>query len=250
MKVKKERKKDQTSNCNMRKSVLILTMLICIIIAMITYWIYAYYHKYGTLYLENKLISYKVDDYIETKGNIVNLKNIDENIINDFLKKQETIINNKGVISTDITKGIYQNILSVKIVYTILTDKDNSEDILTLNIDLKNNKLLTNEELLDMTNSSYKSIATSIFNEYIKLSSDSDILVTDAITGSKLSSARFNEDSEKYIIRIREKLPDIMNLYLQDSKIYYIVELSEIDKVCYTREENNFVYIEKEIGKI
>ena len=110
MKVKKERKKDQTSNCNMRKSVLILTMLICIIIAMITYWIYAYYHKYGTLYLENKLISYKVDDYIETKGNIVNLKNIDENIINDFLKKQETIINNKGVISTDITKSIYQNI--------------------------------------------------------------------------------------------------------------------------------------------
>lgn len=250
MKIKKERKKGQTYNYNLRKSVLILTMLICIIIAMITYWIYAYYHKYGTLYLEDKIISFKVNDYIETKGNIVNIKNIDENIINDFLKKQEAIINNNDVISTDITKGIYQNILSVKIVYTILTDKDNSEDVLTLNIDLKNNKLLTNEELLGMTSSSYKSIATSIFNEHIKLPSDSSVVVTDAITGSELSSERFNEDSEKYIIRIREKLPDIINLYLQDSKIYYIVELSEIDKVCYIREENNFVYIEKEIGKI
>lgn len=250
MKIKKERKKGQTYNYNLRKSVLILTMLICIIIAMITYWIYAYYHKYGTLYLEDKIISFKVNDYIETKGNIVNLKNIDENITNDFLKKQEAIINNNDVISTDITKGIYQNILSVKIVYTILTDKDNSEDVLTLNIDLKNNELLSNEELLDMTSSSYKSIATSIFDEYIKLPSDSSVVVTDAITGSELSSSKFNEDSEKYIIRIREKLPDIINLYLQDSKIYYIVELSEIDKVCYIREENNFVYIEKEIGKI
>ena len=79
MKLRKKRKKDITKKNNINKTLIIIVMLICITIAMITYWIYAYHHKYGSYnFNEIKLVSNKISDYIEVKGNIVYLKNIDE----------------------------------------------------------------------------------------------------------------------------------------------------------------------------
>ena len=49
----------------------------------------------------------------------------------------------------------------------------------------------------------------------------------------KLTAKEFNENSEKYIIRIREKLPEVINLYIEDNKLKYNVDLEEIYKVCY-----------------
>ena len=251
MKIKKKRKKDMIKKYNIKKSLLILIMLFCTIIAMITYWIYAYNHKYGSIYKDDiKIISYKISDYIEIKGEKLYLKNIDKDISNYFISKQESIINNNNIISTEIEKELHNNILSIMINYTIKRN-NTVEEVLTINIDLKEDKVLSDEELLNMTGSSYKSIATNIFNEYIKLSNDSNKIVVDAITDEKMTISEFNNNSEKYIIRIREKLPDVIKLYIEDNKLHYIVRLSEIDKVCYyTNIDNRLVNINKEIGKI
>jgi hypothetical protein len=56
-------------------------MMFCLVISMSTYWMYAYKHKYGKNYFDNKIISYKVSDYVDTDGNYVYLKNIDKEII-------------------------------------------------------------------------------------------------------------------------------------------------------------------------
>lgn len=251
MKIRKKRKKDIIYNHNIRKSLLILIMLISIIIAMITYWIYAYYHKYGSFYFDDiKLVSYKISDYLDIKGDIVYLKNINEKIANDFTKKQEEIINNNNIINVDITKGLYDDILSVMINYTIYNNESNYEEVITLNIDLKNDKLLENDDILNMAGKSYKGIATDIFNEYIKLSDDSNAKIIDTITEKELTSQEFNSNSEKYIIRIREKLPDVIKVYIQDNKVYYIVRLSEINKLCYYTNKDILVNIKKEIGEI
>lgn len=250
MKTKKKRKEDTNYQDNMKKSILIFVMLFCIIIAMITYWIYAYHHKYGTFYFDNiKLVSYKINDYLETKGDVVYLKNIDENIINDFLVSQKNIIENNNVVSVDITKGLYKGILSIIINYTLYSI-DNNEEVLTLNVDLKSDKVLSNDEILNMINVSYKSIATNIFNEYIKLPNDSNKIIKDRVTDKELTVEEFNSDSEKYIIRIREKLPEIIKLYIEDNSVYSIVELSEINKVCYYTNDEKLVNIKREIGKI
>ena len=89
MKLRKKKKKDIIYKYNTRKAMLILIMLICIIIAMITYWIYAYHHKYGKFYFEDiKLVSYKISDYVEMTGDIVYLKNIEEwDMLIDYLRK-------------------------------------------------------------------------------------------------------------------------------------------------------------------
>ena len=252
MKLRKKRKKDTNYKLDLKKALLILTMLICTIIAMITYWIYAYHHKYGSFYFDDiKLVSYKISDYLDTKGDVVYLKNMNQDIIDDFTNSQQNIINNNNVISVDITKGLYNSIFSLMISYTINYSTNNYEEVLTLNVDLKNDKVLSNDELLEKVGTNYKSIATVIFNENIKLPSDSSQTVTDAITEEVLTASEFNANSEKYIIRIREKLPDIIKLYIEDNKVYSVVKLTEIDKVCYyTNISNRLVNIKREIGKI
>ncbi len=248
MKLRKKKKKDLNNKYNIQKAVLILTMLICIIIAMITYWIYAYHHKYGNIDCNNvNLISHKINDYLEVKGNIVYLKNINENIINDFTETQQNILLDNEVLNTEITKELHKEILSVKISYNV---SNNMEEVLTLNVDLRNDKLLSNDELLNKVGVNYKGIATSIFNEYIKLPSDYSDSVTDTITDKKLTAKEFNENSEKYIIRIREKLPEIISLYIENNKLNYNIDLEEIYKVCYYTNTNKLVNIDKELGQI
>lgn len=243
----KKKKKEKTNNTDIKRFILVLTMTLCIIISMSTYWIYAYHHKYKEG-KDNNYISYKIDNYVKTEGNNVYITNISEEINKDFQDKQKEILKNQ-IIDITTTKGIYKEILSIKISYIIKGDLSNYEEVLTKNIDLRTKKELTSDELLAKLNTTYKKIATDIFNEYIELKEDKK--VTDAITGKELTSKEFNENSEKYIIRIREKLPEVIKIYLDKDKAYYQVRKNEINKVCYnTNTDINMGYITKEIGKI
>ena len=225
-------KKKKGKNSSSKRIILVGTMMICIIISMSTYWIFAYKNKYGYLHINDKIISYKVSDYAYVDGNIIYLKNND-------------------IIDIRMDSGIYNNILSIVISYVIAADLANYEEVLTINVNLKTDTIVTNEELLNMANTSYKEIATSIYNEYIALPTDFKYKVTDSITDEEMTVAEFNNNSEKYIIRIREKLPDIMKLYIKDNKIYYVVRMNEINKVCYyTHTDINMNNITKEIAEL
>lgn len=231
-----------------KRFILVFTMIFCIVISMITYWIYAYDHKHGYLDSKEKIISYKVSDYVSIEGNVVKLKNVTEKINADFLAKQKKMLEN-NIINTEISKGLYHNILSIKISYTIYGELANYEEVITLNIDLKENKVLNSSELLKIVNKDYKDVANDIFENYIRLTTDR--VVKDAITEEEMSSLEFNNNSEKYIIRIREKLPNILGTYIDDNKIYYTVRLFEINKVCYyTNTDAAMVNINREIGRL
>ena len=80
------------------KKLVILIMLMCMIVGMITYWIYAYYSKYNEFYWRNiNLVSYTIDNYVNVEGDKIHLKNVDENIIANFIKSQDKIINDNNV---------------------------------------------------------------------------------------------------------------------------------------------------------
>ena len=212
-----KKKKVVKEDYNYRRLFLVFTIMFSIIIAISTYWIYAYKHKHP--YLEDTYINYKIDDYFKIKGNVVHLENIDNKISKDFLDRQNTIINNNKVIDTDITKTIYKDVLSIKISYILNGELSNYEEIIILNYDLKENKIIDNDDLLNRSTTTYKEIAESIFN--------------------------------KYIARIRENLPDMINLYIEDGKLYYIVNLKDINKLCYlTNKDNSNKYITEEIDKL
>ena len=150
MKIKKKRKKDNILyKYNIRKSVLIL--LRCMIVAMITYYLYAYHHKYGSFYSDDsRLVSYKISDYVDIKGDMVYLKNMNNSIISYFDSKQESIMNNDNLLSTNVTKSLNGNILSVMISYIIDGKDGNYEEVLTLNVNLKEDRVIENDELLSM----------------------------------------------------------------------------------------------------
>lgn len=242
--MKKKNKKDYSN----KRFILVFIMMLCLIISMSTYWVYAYHHKYGKNYYEDKFISYKVSDYVTIEGNYVYLKNISDDISNNFIRSQKEIIKN-NIIDMTVTKGIYKEILSIKISYILNADLSNYEEVLTLNIDLRNKKVLNNDDILNKINVSYKEIATDIFNEYIKVSNNQKVI--DIITDEEMTGNEFNNNSEKYIIRIREKLPEIMKVYIDKEHVYYLVRKNEITKVCYyTNTDINIGYINKEIGKI
>lgn len=242
--MKKKNKKDYSN----KRFILVFIMMLCLIISMSTYWVYAYHHKYGKNYYEDKFISYKVSDYVTIEGNYVYLKNISDDISNNFIRSQKEIIKN-NIIDMTVTKGIYKEILSIKISYILNADLSNYEEVLTLNIDLRNKKILNNDDILNKINVSYKEIATDIFNEYIKVNNNQKVI--DIITDEEMTGNEFNNNSEKYIIRIREKLPEVMKVYIDKEHVYYLVRKNEITKVCYyTNTDINIGYINKEIGKI
>lgn len=241
--MKKKKAVNNYKNDNMRM-IIILTVMISLVISMSTYWIYAYEYKYGKSEGDNRFISYKISDYIEVEGNYVYVKNIDNNINDEFVNQQRSILSKNNVIDTDIIKGLYNDILSIRVLYTL---ENGSNESVTLNVNLRDNKIISNDELLEMVNVTYKDIATDIFNDYIKLNSNKDVI--DNVTGDKMTSKEFNDNGYKYIIRIREMIPDTMKLYVYNDRVYYDISLTSIGNVCYQYDFED-ILINNEIGKI
>lgn len=241
----KKKKKELNNN----KMIMTLIVIFMLIIAISTYWIYAYNHKHP--YLDDNPVSFKVSNYAEIKGNLVYLKNIDDKISEAFLLKQNNIINNNNIVDIKINKTIWNSILSIKISYIIKKDNSNYEEVITENINLKNNEYVTNEYLLEQSGTSYIELAEDIFNDYIKLDISKDNIVVDAISEEKMTYEEFNNNSYKYIVRIRELLPKIIKIYIEDGKLMYSVKLKNIKEVCYlTSDKDPDVNINKEIGKL
>lgn len=245
----KKRKQTKRVKNNNEKMTITLVVILCLLVAISTYWIYAYNHKHS-YFTDDKLISFKIDDYAEVKGNLVYLKNTNDYISSNFLNKQKEIINNKEVSNVVITKYLYKYILSVKISYIITSELSSYEEVLTINIDLKEDKELANDELLELASTSYTGIAEDIFNEYIKLGDETGTVI-DAITNEELAYKEFNNNSYKYIIRIRESFPKENFLYIDNDEVHYLVNLQEVNKVCYlTHTDTNGIVIDREIGKL
>lgn len=224
---------------------LVSIMMLCVIVAMITYWYYAYNHK--EKYSDDKITSQKISDYVFINGNIVKLNLTDEKINDSFISKQKQVIDNNDIIDIDVQRELNDNILSIKITYTL---KDGDEKTLIINVDIKESRILSNDELLIKVGSSYKKMAEKIFDSYIRLADNYEDEVIDAISEQVLNKEEFNKDREKYIIRIREKLPDIVDVYVMEDKLFTEIDLNEIYAVCYKNINQNNSYIKLEIGKI
>lgn len=174
----------------------------------------------------------------------VNFKNLDTSLIKDFTEKQDTnikaiekLINNVledpvskeqfkdiDILEDNVWAQINDNILTVYQEYNVNLEMSYTY-LNTVNIDLKNKKVLSNEEVLNLANTDFSNLATEFFNkeitdnksEYIfRKSASKECNTNDVVTKKELT-----EQKDTYIKLIKDNLDSVIYSYIKDGKVHY-----------------------------
>lgn len=240
----------------------IIIILMITILGVIGYFVYDTYLSSDKELENNKLTSYKVEDYISiekvdlfdtNKLDIEKIvfKNLDASIVNEFYDEQNRLINNvensynywaslnfEGIESekiaySDIWYQMNGNILTVYYDMHFEDAMGECNDIAVINIDLENNKLVTNEELLKLGNSSFNDIAEEHYNKTLKSFENCDDTIRICGIQDKdyniIKVSQFEKDKSIYIDMIVNGLDGAINCYIKDGKIKYDYKRYAID---------------------
>ena len=207
--------------------------------------------------------SYKADDYVtiekvnigDEKVNVekVVFKNLDSSLTQKFTEEQSKLIESaESTYDYFINKAKRENI-SISGSYIEGTNylaKSNiwyqiNKDILTvynelkesgelgtatliavINIDLKNKKVLTNEELLKLGNTNFNDIATKEYDRVVEECSkqEKSFCYYDGKNRENYVEVTLEEhkkNKEVFIKNIESKLDELIKVYIQDGKIKY-----------------------------
>lgn len=187
-----------------------------------------------------------IEDYYVNDVTIkkVNFKNLDTSLIKDFTEKQDTnikaiekLINNVledpvskeqfkdiDILEDNVWTQINDNILTVYQEYNVNVEMSYTY-LNTVNIDLKNKKVLSNEEVLNLANTDFSNLATEFFNkeiadnksEYIfRKSASKECNTNDVVTKKELT-----EQKDTYIKLIKDNLDSVIYSYIKDGKVHY-----------------------------
>lgn len=245
---------------------IIIIILIIAILGVLGYFVYDTYLRSDKESKNNQNSSYKVEDYISIekvnlfdteKINIekVVFKNLDASIVNEFNDEQNRLINNvhnsynywllvnfeglsskDGVIAySDIWYQMNGNILTIYYDMYYEDAMGECNDIAAINIDLENKKLVTNEELLKLGNSSFNDIAEEHYNKTLKSFENCDDSIRICGIQDKdyniIKVSQFEEDKAIYIDMIANGLDGAIICYIKDGKIKYDYKRFAIDSL-------------------
>ena len=132
-------------------------------------------------------------------------------------------------LSNEITYEIDKNILSV---YTKESKSDamgTQYNYYSVNVNLNNNKIVTNQELLKIYNINSSDMFEKILNNISNtVTTDKFLLSTDGdVTAETLTIDKFKENIKSYASYIDNRY-DVMTLYLKDNKLTVVYNQSKI----------------------
>lgn len=215
-------------------------------------------------------VNYKVNDYIEVTPVVfnkyndfyssvnvsrVNIKNINNNDIEDFIKMEDEIIgyidayyNEIDVTSGYVPVSTVSSIVKTQINETVLSiyyemnfdlDKnifDNSKKtyIVTVNIDLGTEKILSNDEILSKYNYSKEYISEKIFEEDVLLS-EGEIAI-DKNTNISLTKKDIERKKEEYVERIVNEFDNIIKVYIENNSLAIVYDKRELNSNFFENE--------------
>ena len=233
-------KKDKTK-------IIIIVVLFVIVLALSGYIIY------DKIYLSKEdektnadQNNYKVCDYISiseldvrecsecevlTTLNIVEFSNLSSGLTTEFENKQQDLINQASAnTSNEVKYEISQNILSIYTTERTIAEVGlDNYNFYSLNIDLKNNKIFTNEEMLnlfeinrtDMFKKILENIATTVETDEFLLTTDGDI------TAETITIEEFEENIDTYVSNIDNRI-DVLTFSIQNGKLVVTFNQSRI----------------------
>ena len=221
-------------------------------------------------YSKNKnggYIKYKVEDYVETslisfnnyndfysKIDVakIKLKNLNGELTKKFNDNQEELINyiegyykdlnvNEGYTPVSTVVSDYKTAVNnavLSIFYELEFNLDNSyfdenekNYIITLNIDLGTNRLLTNDDLLSKYNYTKEYIADKLFKEDV-LINDGEIVI-DKNTNISLTKSDIMRKKEEYIDKIVNNFDNVINIYIEDNSLVLVYDKRDLKELFF-----------------
>lgn len=217
-----------------------------------------------------KLVNYDVKDYVETipvvfndyndvysKINVskIKLKNLDEECINDFLTREEELISyitsyyseiinnenytNNNIVNSTIKMQINNAILSI--YYELDFELDNNiysdnikKYVITTNIDLGTEKVLSNDDLLQKYSYTKKYIAEKIYDEDLIIQNGQ--IVIDRNTNISLTKEDIERKKNEYVNRIIMDFDNIINMYIENKSLTLVYNKGELRSLFFNNE--------------
>lgn len=215
---------------------------------------------------EEDIIEKELYTDIEIKE--VKFKNLDDNLVKDFVAEQNKIINNiknknitiddinvyggsKYMATTDVWYQINSDILTV---YYKVNEMHYEgwlcpSNLITINIDLKNNKVLSNEETLKLVNYSFQDIAEKEYDKTLSNLDESIKLYVDV--EKEITKEQFIEDKTYYINKIVSGLDEVTNVYIENGEVKYNVkEIGIASLYKYLPISGCFGYVTETVGRL
>ena len=192
----------------------------------------------------------------------VTFTNLDDSLTKDFLDKQDKLINDiQGEYSKVESDEWYQVNKDILSVYYKLTTSYNIGDcasIATLNIDLANNKILSNEDILKLGNTSFNELAIKEYDRALKFLEDRCNNYNTCFYEKKMDNGQFGQltldefknSKEEIINKIETGLDNIIYPYIKDGFIKYDYRNIDLQLLYIAVNKGGcFPYMTKEIGK-
>ena len=247
------------------KALVIFSAFFLILLGVGLYKLFEYqgYDKKET----NKFINYNVKDYIETTPIIfsnysdvyssinvskITFKNLDGDLTKTFeneeaelidyinkyydeLKKEEDYTSN-NTVTTLIKTQVNSTVLSVFYEMDFNIQNINRSYVLTLNIDLKTNKILTTEDLLLKYSYTKEYIAEKLFNDDIMINANE--IVVDKNTNISLTKNDIEKKKNEYVKRITDDFNNIIKVYIENNSLVLVYNKKDLNDLFF---ENNYI---------
>lgn len=218
-----------------------------------------------------KIVNYDIKDYVETvpvvfngysnvysKINVfrVNLKDLDNNVIKNFMDEEDKLIeyittyyneiNNEVenyIPSNEVTSSIKMQIngaiLSIYYELDFNLDKNIYSNnikkyVITTNIDLATGRILSNNDLLKKYNYTRKYIVEKIFDEDLIIGNGQ--IVIDKNTNISLTKEDIERNKEEYINELITEFDNFINMYIDNKTLVIVYNKSELRNMFFDND--------------
>lgn len=207
-------------------------------------------------------------DYVELVSDImdghafkkVSFKNLDSSLTESYLNEQTLMLNDieryEGYNLTDGNTWFQVNGNILSVYYEIIVSNEMGEQphIVVTNIDLKNNKVLSDREVLALANGGFDQIALKNYNELLPVIEKCEEVENNchvlARGGGFITLKDYTENKDKYINNIINGLDDVIFCYIKDGIVKYDYQKVRLDNLFYINGKGGaFPYLTEEVGK-
>lgn len=189
----------------------------------------------------------------------ITFKNLDTSLTSSFMTKEEELIsyitsyynetistkNSEGqsdyeplgVVSSKYKTLINGAVLSIFYELDFTLDQNVYENniksyIITLNIDLGTNKILTNDDLLSKYNYTRESISEKLYEDSIVIPKGQ--IVIDKNTNISLTRSDIERKRKDYVERIVSEFDNIINMYIESNSLVLVYDEKRLSETFFT----------------